>query len=454
MCSTWLLVECVDCAEVAPITVVCTSTLGSGDTTLTSSEGDDGVLSLPAIIGIVAGGLVLLLCLGFCFCRRKKRGRKGSHTFADDSEHTVNQNSQKVGGVGGVGIGIGVGGSDVAIMRGDSSGMGGGASSGGGNGKGPVPSYTTAVGDTIESPLGGGGGGGGVGSGGSVGSGDRGLIGNGKSFKHNHAGGSTPAYDGIFSSRPVGSGGGGRGGRIAAIAQGAGTTMPHRPAVEMSKYAGPRPDSMAAAAAAVAASAPSRAQGSGAGGAGVGSDSPEAFASVLKSGVVEGAAGAQALPPARGGAAAGGGIKWSAGQNLGPQGGYDDEDISSYGDDSAAGSVYELQPTNDTLEHRYNTCDDSVAASSPGAYSLYSHYTAGGGGVPSARGGVGSGDWSSSNGDSPRPEADGVAGGAGGVGGASRRTANSVPSPAGMVARVDRHGRKNGAASPAAEDYR
>lgn len=441
--STWLLVDCADCAEVATVSVSCTST---DDTTLTSGDGGSGSFSLAGIIGIAVGGLVVLLCLGFCFSRHKKRGRKGSQTF-DDSEHAANQSSQKVAG----GVGGAIGGGGVAIMRGDSGSTSGrGSGAGGVNSKGPIPSYATAVGDTIESPLGGGGG---VGRGGSAGSIDRGLIGNGKSFKQNHAGGSTPAYEGIFASRP-GSGGGSGGGGIRPAP---GPSMAHRPAVEMSKYAGPRADSMAAAA--VAASATARPQGGGAG------DTPEAFAAVLSSGVVEGGPGGapQQQQAARGrataGAAGAGGITWSAGQNLGQRGGYDDEDISDYGDDSAAGSVYDLQPPTEALEHRYNTCDDSVAASSPGAYSMYSHYTAGGGGVPYARGGRESGEWSTSTGgDSPRPNEDGMGAGGGGGGegarGAGRRAAKRVPSPAGLVGR---HVQRSGASPPpppGVEDYR
>ena len=75
----------------------------------------------------------------------------------------------------------------------------------------------------------------------------------------------------------------------------------------------------------------------------------------------------------------GSGVKWSAGQNLEPRGVYDDG-VASQFSDSAAGSVFSIHPPPDDLlqEHTYD-CDSSVAASSPGAYSMYSHFTAGGG---------------------------------------------------------------------------
>ncbi|CAM9727234.1 unnamed protein product, partial [Ectocarpus fasciculatus] len=212
--STWLYVDCDECAEVATISVVCTSSLEDAEDVLTSGDGGDGGVSLPVIIGIVAGGLVLLLCLGFCIVHRKKRAHKGSHTFADDSQHSLAQ--QKRAGKAGAG--------GAAVAGGGGAGDGGG---GGGNGAVPLPAYTGAVGETVESPMaagtvvdsdrGVGGDGRGNVRGGSGGSGRSGAGvlakgANAKSFKPNHGGANTPAYEGIFAPR----GGGGAGGAAGA----------------------------------------------------------------------------------------------------------------------------------------------------------------------------------------------------------------------------------------------
>lgn len=422
--------DCEDCSEVAPVSVVCTADVGGTDGILGGGDGDgDSALALPAIIGIAAGGLVLLLCLGFCFSRHKKRAHKGSHTFADDSEHSMAKNAAGPAGMGGVAAVAGGGGVPT-----DSSGNGS---------RGPLPAYSAAVGETVESPLGPGA----VGAASGGGSGGLGLISKGanaKSFKPTQ-GPTNPAYEGIFATRSsAGGGGSSQGGHSAS-------TMAHPPAVEMrSKFGSPdmgRKDSMAAAAAAAAASASvaSRSQGGGSGMHDVDMNSSGGFANVLSSGVVADGRSRGTPPqqrqrqPARGAArgaglegdADAGGITWSAGQNLKNhhrRGGYP---ASDFGGDSAAGSVYELQPPDDDeeLEHTYHDegCDDSVAASSPGAYSMYSHYTAGGG----MYGGGGPGDtWSSDEGSGLRPD-DRVGGGGGG----GRQGGAAIPSPATLGAR-------------------
>eukprot|EP00903_Cladosiphon_okamuranus_P010056 g9532.t1 len=429
--STWLLVDCETCSEVAPISVVCTAEVGADDGALGTGDGDGGgALALPAIIGIAAGGLVLLLCLGFCFSRRKKQAHKGSHTFADDSEHGMAQQKN----VSSRGAAV-AGPTDYASASASANGS-----------RGPLPAYSDAVGETVESPLG-------AGATAGAGSGSLGLIAKGanaKSFKPN-SGPNNPAFEGIFATR--GSGGGGGGGGNSSQGGNSASTMAHPPAVEMrSKFGNPemmRKDSMAAAAAAAAASASaaSRSQG-GSGMHDVDMNSPRGFGNVLSSGVVEGRSRGtppqqQQRPPpraARGtgleGGGDGGGITWSAGQNLNHhrRGGYP---ASDFGGDSAAGSVYELQPPDDDedLEHTYHDdgCVDSVAASSPGAYSMYSHYTAGGG----TYGGGGAGDtWSSDEGSGLRPD-DRVGGGGvggGGVGGGGGGS-GTIPSPATLGAR-------------------
>eukprot|EP00752_Nemacystus_decipiens_P008972 g8010.t1 len=419
--STWLKVTCVDCSEVAPISVVCTadatddSILGSGD-----GGGGDEALALPAIIGIAAGGLVLLLCLGFCFSRHKKRAHKGSHTFADDSEHSMAQQKNAAAGYAAGGGAAVSGGAPTDSSVNDS--------------RGPLPAYSAAVGETVESPLGPSGGG----------SGGLGLISKGanaKSFKPTQ-GPTNPAYEGIFATRSsAGGGGGSQAGHSAS-------TMAHPPAVEMrAKFGSPemgRKDSMAAAAAAAAASASvaSRSQG-GSGMHDVDMNSPGGFGNVLSSGVVDGRSRGtppqeqprQRQQPPGSGAGDTGGITWSAGQNLNNnrhrRGGYP---ASDFGGDSAAGSVYELQPPDydEELEHTYHDDgrEDSVAASSPGAYSMYSHYTAGGGMY-----GAGPGDtWSSDEGSGLRPD-DRVGGVGGRGGGTVPQGATAIPSPATLGAR-------------------
>ncbi|CAN0453296.1 unnamed protein product, partial [Ectocarpus sp. 12 AP-2014] len=248
--STWLYVDCDDCAEVATISVVCTSSAEDAEDVLTSGDGGDGGLSIPVIIAIVAGGLIALLCLGFCVVHCKKRAHKGSHTFADDSQHSLAQ--QKRAGK------AGAGGAAVA------GGGGGATAAAGGNGAVPLPAYTGAVGETVESPMaaegtmgdsgdrgvGGDGRGNVRGGGGGSGRSGAGLLAKGsnaKSFKPNHGGANTPAYEGIFA--PRGGGGGGGGGGAAGSSQGTATTsaaLPHPAAVEMSNYAKPvlRKDSM------------------------------------------------------------------------------------------------------------------------------------------------------------------------------------------------------------------
>ncbi|CAN0431158.1 unnamed protein product, partial [Ectocarpus sp. 12 AP-2014] len=249
--STWLYVDCDDCAEVATISVVCTSSAEDAEDVLTSGDGGDGGLSIPVIIAIAAGGLIVLLCFGFCVVHCKKRAHKGSHTFADDSQHSLAQ--QKRAGK------AGAGGAAVA------GGGGGATAAAGGNGAVPLPAYTGAVGETVESPMAAGGtmgdsgdrgvGGDGRGNvrggGGGSGRSGAGLLAKGsnaKSFKPNHGGASTPGYEGIFAPRG-GAGGGGAGG-AAGSSQGTATTsaaLPHPAAVEMSNYAKPvlRKDSMA-----------------------------------------------------------------------------------------------------------------------------------------------------------------------------------------------------------------
>ncbi|CAM9481873.1 unnamed protein product [Scytosiphon promiscuus] len=437
--STWLLVDCDECSEVAEVTVVCTAAVSTDDV-LSSGDSGDGVFTLPVIIGIVAGGLVFLLCIGFCFCQHRRRVHKGSQTF-DDSTHS--RMSHKPGGFGANG----------AAVSATASSVGGGPA-----GSAPPPAYITAVDETVGNPIplgaAGGGGGGGLARGKDA-SGDVGLLSRGRdagSFKPSH---NLPAFEGIFASRNGGDGGspGGAGQKTAA-------TAAHPAAVEMAKYSNPemmRKDSMAAAAA--AASAASRSQGA-AGSATVGdtdmNSRDDGFSSVLSSGVVEEGdfshqhqqqrPAPRSRQPAAGGGGGGddAGITWTAGQNLNHRRGYE-QASESYGGDSAAGSVYDLQAPDDEEQHPYQGYDDSVAASSPGAYSMYSHYTAGGGAY--AGGGTGSELWSSDDGGSSRVEDRAGAGGSG-------SGMPTIPSPAGLVARADWNSKRNMGAGGGGEGAR
>lgn len=443
--------DCEDCSTVADVTIICTASVSTDDVLSSGDGSGDGVFTLPVIIGIVAGALVFFLCLGFCFCQHRRRAHKGSQTF-DDSTHS--RISQKPGGA--------MFGGGAAASAAVSS-VGGPAAANKNNNNAPPPAYiTSAVGETVGSPIP-------LAASGAKGtSGDVGLLARGRdaggSFKPNH---NLPAFEGIFASRNGGGGGGESSQGGAGPKSGGGGTLAHPAAVEMAKYSNPemlRKDSMAAAAA--AASAASRSQGGGTGGGGGGSATElnDGFSSVLSSGVVEEGNFSQQPPPPRaqqqeqeesedGG---GGGITWTAGQNLNNhRRGYNDQPSESYGGDSAAGSVYDLQAPDDVEQHAYHQgYDDSVAASSPGAYSMYSHYTAGGGTYAGGAGGAGPGSelWSSDDGGSSRmgdrPVSRGYRGGGGGsgIGGAGGRGnagGATIPSPAGLVARADWNSKRN-----------
>lgn len=308
--------NCTDCAEVVSVSVVCTA-----DVTNTilgnDNDGDSKVFTIPVIIGITVGGVVLLCCLGLCIMWTKKGPPKGKHTFADDSEHSV---GPKMIGLAAVNTSV----TSATASAAAGNGIGDGNGSGNGTRSGTVPS---AQGEAVRSPL------------------DlAGTSKNAKSFKANHMVAESTLYDGIFHSHNDNS----RGGSVEMEKKGSQSET--------------RQDSMAKAAAAAGA-ARSRAEEAEVG-------LPPPPKGILQKGVVNNERAA-----AGGGS---GGITWSAGQDLDPrqQKSYDPSD---YGD-SAAGSIFSGGvPDDEDLEHPYyGECDDSVAASSPGANSMYSHYTAGG----------------------------------------------------------------------------
>ncbi|CAM9753871.1 unnamed protein product, partial [Sphacelaria rigidula] len=107
--STWMLVSCEDCSEVAEdLSVACTTTATDGDSTsletaATTESGDGSALTTPAIVAIAVGAAILLcIVCGCCRWRSKKNKNnpKGNHSFADDSEHDVSQKPVVMSGGG------------------------------------------------------------------------------------------------------------------------------------------------------------------------------------------------------------------------------------------------------------------------------------------------------------------------------------------------------------------
>lgn len=313
--STWVYISCADCAQESTVTVVCSVSLAEDSTSGDGSDSDGGILTTPAIAGIAAGAILLCLALGCCVWRVKKSGI-GSSSFADDSDHSATLKAN--------------GGADNRSAGGRTPSLGAGTSvTGGGGGGGSGASHTafSATDPTVSAsrasvkgahvaPM---------------------AARNPPNFKVGHD--ASGSYDGAYPSRP---------GSINAAA-GAGAK-----------------DSMAAAAAAAAVAA------ANAGSAGRGGQQHPAAA-----GFVVEQDGAGVANPVHGK-----NIVWSAGQDFdegdnfreGRGGGRMGDD---YGDDSAAASDFSLNPDN-VPDRSYYEDAESMPASSPGGYSMYSHFTAGG----------------------------------------------------------------------------
>lgn len=318
------------------MSVVCsTETVG----TLTESSSDGGFFTVPVIAGIAAGGALVCLILACCAwkCRRSP---KGNNSFADDSEHSMSQKQAMADGAGAaVGPGDGMGG----MQAGSVALVGAGAVGAGQPGNRGVFKGAHAAPMQARS----------------------GMTMNNLSF-NGHEGSS---YDGTFAP--------------PAPHSASGNTMGIK-------------DSMAAAAAAAAArsSAHSNNGRTASSASGGGSQTQQHQRSQppphpATVGFVE----ENSSIPRHSGPPGEENIVWSAGQNYvvdhetsgrhlassdsyhhraggGPRQRPDDYD------DSAAGSEYSLNPNNVPDRAYYD--DSSVPASSPGGYSMYSHFTAGG----------------------------------------------------------------------------
>eukprot|EP00904_Undaria_pinnatifida_P003725 jgi/Undpi1/13353/HiC_scaffold_8.g03012.m1 len=466
-----MLVSCEDCAEVAFVIIACTQTL---DTDESQSEGngdgdgddDDGPFTVGVIAGIAAaaGGVVLLLCCGFLFVarRKNKKNNEGNSTFADESDHDARLKAARTAGTppgtvvnartgnfnanadpnadsangsttaSNTSRGIGFG---RARSRSKTMAKSKGSASGKSDGKTAAAAAASAgvVGEVAGASVSASGHS--APSANSAGGSDRKAPrlfpsgANAKSFRPGHQGVESSSYDGMFASQGSGAHGGSGGGSAGGPRH---DTRHESRAGSMDVDT--RKDSMSVAAAAAAARAAAKARGEDKG------PTPP-LGSVLHSGVVheerrveaDAAIGARSGARTGPGADAGGGFTWSAGQDVYPRrahgggGGHAAAAAFVAGEDSAAGSVYSAAAGQeydeddedyyypdeaDPQQHTYNDeCGESVPASSPGAYSMYSHYTAGGGAY---RAGLSEAAWSS-DGD----EEDGGlgAGGPGSVGG-------------------------------------
>lgn len=376
--------DCEDCAELSDVSVACTPeevlVEGEGDG---DGSGSDETFTIPVIAGIAVAAAVLLLCLGFCAVRwKKKRDPLGNHTFADDSEHGSSLARKATPGAG-------------VVVGGE------GGSGSGGSGAGTVGTVGTAPGAADSGVS-------------SAPFADVVVVASSpvhvlakdpakkmaKSFKAGHeAAAGRAVYDGLFSSQ---------GGGSATTNSRQGSRSGSVEISERRFTSDFRKDSMAAAAAAAAA-------------ASVGSRSSLAAQQQQQQ-----VAYPAARAPAAGGGGArgevGGAITWSAGQvihNRRRGNGPAALDL----EDSAAGSVYstpapeeEEEEEEEVVEqHEYYDYDDSVAASSPGAYSLYSHYTVGGGAYPAGR------QWSEAGSSDGEGEGDGRAAAGAAAAAAGRR---------------------------------
>lgn len=340
--SSWLFVDCNDCAVSARASVACITTTedesvagGGGD----DDDNDDEFLSISVIAGIVVGATVFLCLVVGCCIWRCRKNPKGNNSFADDSEHSVRQKQVTV--TGGVVGGSNMNGATAGPSEGD---MGAWASishnrstdSGTAGGRGGAPPARTSVKGAHAAPM---------------------QLRN-TSYQVAQE---VHVYDTEYPAR-----------------SGPSTHLTSSSSAPLQK------DSMAAAAAAAAARSTNYTGSSTSGGD---NGPPQQGGTV--------GFGEDVVIPRNGTDPNREKVVWSAGQNYVP------EDHNTSGrhlatgksyrkpagtaapaplpgnyEDSAAASVFSLNPDN-APDHVYYD-DASVPTSSPGGYSMYSHFTAGG----------------------------------------------------------------------------
>lgn len=327
--STWVFVTCSNCSqETLAVAVVCsksstTDALSASD----EEESSESLLSTPTIV-VIAVGLAIFVCLILgCCAYRRKRAPRGSSSFEHESELT----DHKIGSGG-----------DAGTIGDASSVVGLGAES-------------SAVGEPIGS--------------GTVGPSS---VANSVS-QHTQVGPDASVHTSRSSLK---------GAHAAPMAI---RNNPSYHSGHNSPPYDPRAISMQSAS----------------GASGVMIDSMAASAAAAVAAIGQNSSGPQQPPPAvalvggperhrRGGGRGGGvsrvvhedNIVWSAGQDYtGRNGRYNGHmpSASENGDDSAAGSVFSLNPDNVPDRAYYDS--ESVPASSPGGYSMYSYFTAGGNSV-------------------------------------------------------------------------